>query len=124
MRRERHASLARELLDASDKSFVSGDRIQGSEELWGAATHAVMAVVSHLGWKWDMEELLKETVANLAVESEDLFLGVGFDAAIKFHHNFYDGEMGEREIEAECPKVHRFVNTVLSIMKLTRPSSA
>ena len=118
---EDHAKLSRSLLEASNRSFVSGDRIQGSEELWGAATHAVMAVVSQLDWKWDMEELLKETVTSLAIESGNPFLRVGFDAAIKFHHNFYDGKMGEREIEAECPKVHRFVNALLPMMKVSGP---
>ena len=121
MQREEHTKLSRALLEASDRSFASGDRIQGSQELWGAATHAVMSVVSQLGWKWDMEELLKETVAILAIELEDPFLGDGFDSAVKFHHNFYDGEMEDREIEAEYPKVHQFVNALLPTVKASGP---
>ena len=41
-----HAATANEFLDASDQEFAAGDHLQASEKLWGAATHAVMAVAS------------------------------------------------------------------------------
>ena len=119
MRREEHANLARALLEASDRNFASGDRVQGSEELWGAATHAVMAVVTQLKWEWELEEILKEAVIKLVGQTGEPFLEVGVDAAVKFHQNFYDDEMKDYEIKVECPKVHRFVNMVLPMMKAT-----
>ncbi len=119
MQREEHAKLAQALLEASDRSFTSDERVQGSQELWGAATHAVLAVASNLDWKWEMEDLLEETIARLAVESGDLSLKVGLDAAIKFHDNFYVGEMTRNEIKTDRPKVHRFVNALLPMMNLS-----
>lgn len=112
-----HANLARALLEASDRNFAAGDCIQGSEDLWGAATHAVMAVSMWSRWKWEMEEVLREAVTRLADKTGDPSLEVGFEAAVKFHDNFYDGEMEDSEIEAERPRVHRFVNVVLPLMK-------
>ena len=117
MQREEHAKLARALLEASDKNFAFGDRVQGSEELWGAATHAVMAVEMQLGWEWEMEDVLKAAVIRLAEGTAQPFLEVGFEAAVKFHENFFDDGMEDPEIEAERPKVHQFVNAVLPMMK-------
>ena len=40
---EEHVQTARVFLDESDTLFSEGDVLQGSEKIWGAAAHAVMA---------------------------------------------------------------------------------
>ena len=47
---QNHAVTAQEFLEASDQEFASGDHLQASEKLWGAATHAVMAVAQQREW--------------------------------------------------------------------------
>ena len=46
---QNHAATANEFLDASEQEFAAGDHLQASEKLWGAATHAAMAVAQRRG---------------------------------------------------------------------------
>ena len=39
-----HIQTARHFLEVAEEEFAAGDAIQGSEKMWGAAAHAVMAV--------------------------------------------------------------------------------
>ena len=41
---QKHAQTAREFLIAAGREFETGDKLQGSEKMWGAAAHAIMAV--------------------------------------------------------------------------------
>ena len=41
---QEHAQTARDFLTVADEEFSAGDMLQGSEKMWGAAAHAVMAV--------------------------------------------------------------------------------
>ena len=43
MEQEDHLQTAQDFLTASDREFLDGDKLQASEKLWGAATHAVVA---------------------------------------------------------------------------------
>ena len=38
-----HVRTARSFLEAAEREFAAGDALQGSEKLWGAAAHAVLA---------------------------------------------------------------------------------
>ncbi len=37
-----HIQIAQDFLVKAEQEFVAGDILQGSEKLWGAATHAIM----------------------------------------------------------------------------------
>ena len=47
-----HTQTAREFLEKSDRYFAEGDELQGSEKMWGAAAHSVMAVAQQRGWSF------------------------------------------------------------------------
>ena len=114
---ENHVETAHEFLDASDREFAAGDRLQASEKLWGAATHAVMAAAVQRNWNCRTHRALKNAVESLAAESDDDALRAGFLAAEKFHKNFYHDEMEDFEIEADRPVVHRFVARMLELLE-------
>ncbi len=44
-----HAEQARIFLRQSDQEFASNDALQGSEKLWGATAHALMAAEEQNG---------------------------------------------------------------------------
>ena len=44
-----HAQTARDFLAAPDREFAAGDRLQGSEKLYGAATLAVSSIMMFAG---------------------------------------------------------------------------
>ena len=117
---QNHAATAQEFLEVSDREFAAGDHLQASEKLWGAATHAVMAVAQQREWPHRSHCSLKNAVGRLASEAEDPAvrdaIAGGFAAAEKFHKNFYHDEMEDFEIEHDRPQVHRFVARILTLL--------
>ena len=113
---QNHVVTANEFLDTSDQEFAAGDNLQASEKLWGAATHAVMAVAQQRGWSHRSHRSLKNAVGRLTTETGDDGIAGGFAAAEKFHRNFYHDEMEDFEIEHDRPLVHRFVARVLTLL--------
>ena len=112
---EDHVQTAKDFLDEAEREFVAGDELQGSEKLWGAASHAVMAAAIRRGWKSGSHRALKEAVSKLAVEYDDLSLRDRFGVAEKFHINFYHGAMEPFEINADRPVVREFVERLLNL---------
>ncbi len=115
MEHEDFVQTARDLLDESDREFAAGDRPQASEKLWGAASHAVMAVASRRDLSCGSPRELKYAVTQLAQESDDPFLQAAFAVAEKFRSNFYHDEMQDYELRSDIPTVHRFVNRMLAL---------
>ena len=103
-------------LAQSDREFDSGDRRQGSEKLYGAATQAVIAAAKQRGWQYRSHRATKNTVVRLESEYQDPLLAAGFLAAEKFHKNFFHDEMEDYEIVADRPIVHRFVNRLVALV--------
>ena len=113
---EDHTQTAREFLVASDREFADGDRLQASEKLWGAATHALMALAIQRGWPYGSHRSLKETAERLSDEHSDHLIDYGFAFAEKFHRNFYHDYMEDFELDSDRPKVHDFVRRVLALL--------
>ena len=111
-----HAAKALDFLAQSDAEFVEGDRLQASEKLWGAATHAIMAAAQQRGWRHGSHRALKEAAEQLSDDHNDPLIEYGFLAAEKFHRNFYHDNMEDFELDLDRPKVHGFVHRVLALL--------
>ena len=109
-----HSQVARDFLTASDEEFARGDNFQGAEKLWGAASHAVMAVAQEKGWRHDTHRTLKNAAIHLATEREDPLIRAHFSVAEKFHVYFYHRGMEDWELNADRPLVRDFVHRVLT----------
>lgn len=116
---QEHIETAQDFLSRSDRYFSEGDLLQGSEKLWGAAAHAIMAVARYRNWKLGRHMDLREDAEELAKELEEPVLFQHFKIAEKFHANYYHGFMDAINIESLRPYVHRFVQRVLSLPELT-----
>ena len=116
MQTEQHAQAARDFLEAADREFASGDHLQASEKLWGAASHAVMAVAQQRGLPFGSHRALKEAVQRLAEDTGDRGLFAEFIAAEKFHANFYHDFMEDYQLDADRPVIREFVNRMLAMM--------
>ena len=116
MEQEDHLQTAQDFLTASDREFLDGDKLQASEKLWGAATHAVMAAAVQRNWPCRTHRDLKLAAGRLADEFQDDLLRGGFTAAEKFHKNFYHDEMEDFEIVTDRPEVHRFVHRMVTLI--------
>ena len=113
---QKHAQTAREFLDAAGREFASGENLQGSEKLWGAAAHAVMAVALQRGWPCGNHYAVKSAADRIARELNDSSLTGGFFAAEQFHANFYHDFLEYGDIERGRPLVDDFVDRVLNLI--------
>ena len=111
---QEHAQTAWEFLEASDREFASGDHLQASEKLWGAAAHALMAVMQERGMSGNSHRALRFHAEALSREYSDYRISRGFIAADMFHRNFYNDFMDDHDMEDNRPIVHDFVERVLS----------
>ena len=115
MTSEEHINTAKQFLADSDREFLDGDELQASEKLWGAASHAVMAIAEQRGLPYRNHKELKILTQRLADEYEDPFLRSGFSIAEKFHANFYHGFMEDFQVKDDRPVVHEFTARVLEL---------
>ena len=132
---EERVRTARIFLDESDVLFDEGDVLQGSEKVWGAAAHAMMAVAQQRGWpiegrilyaragrhvgmgqrsQYESHGSLKRAAAILSEESGDPSIGDRFAVAEKFHINFYHHGMEDFQIAGDRPRVRALVERLLS----------
>ena len=110
---EEHIQTAQDFLEASDREFAAGDVLQGSEKLWGAASHPVIAAAQQRGWAYGKHQALKSVVRRLYEESGDAFWWRALRAAEKFHANFYHDFMEDFQLEEDHPLVRHFVARML-----------
>ena len=116
MNSQEHGQTARDFLVASDREFVAGDDLQGSEKLYGAATHVVSALAQQRGWQYRSHRAMKNAVSQLADEYDDPLVLAGFLAAERFHIHFFHQDLEDYEIELNRPVVHRFVDRMLALL--------
>ena len=114
---QEHAQTAREFLAASDREFDAGDALQASEKLWGAASHAVIAVAQQRDWPFGRHQHLGINVRRLHDESGDPVLLGGFKAAEMFHANFCHDFMEDFQVEENRPLVREFVERMLDLLE-------
>ena len=90
--------------------------LQASENLWGAAAHAIMAVAQQRGLEYGTHRTLVNSARQIADHQDDERLRTGILAAQHFHSNFYNGTMEPEDIEYDRPLVHRFVALMLALL--------
>ena len=112
---QNHTRTAQTFLEAADKELSAGDALQGSEKLWGAASHAVMAAARERGWDHGRHGAMKAAVRRLAEENDDSALVAGFVAARALHANFYHDFMEDHDIEDARLLVRDFVEKVTAL---------
>ena len=71
MIKDEHVQTVQDFLTKSDSYFAEGDVLQGSEKLWGAAAHAVMAMAQERGWDFGSHYAIRQVALRLADEMED-----------------------------------------------------
>ena len=117
MRIDEHRRTARRFLADADAELAADDILQGCEKLWGAASHAVIALARLRDWRYGSHGAMRANVRALSAEIGDGALITGFKAAERFHANFYHGFMKvDAEFARARQRVHDFVNRVLALI--------
>lgn len=52
-----HLQTVQELLSDADREFENADAVAGTERLWAAITHTLMAIAGSKGWAYDADNL-------------------------------------------------------------------
>ena len=110
-----HIRTAFGFLADSDREFAAGDVLQASEKLWGAASHAVIAVAESRGWEHGSHRALRTAVLRLDAERDDLIIRGYFAAAEKFQINSQYNCMEGFEIKQDRPLAYEFVRRVTAL---------
>ena len=113
---EDHVRTALAFLEASDREFASGDKLQASEKPWGAATHALMAIAMQRGRRLGSHGSFRDTAERLSDEHDDPSIEYGFAFAEKFHRHFYHADLPDAEFDILRPRVEDFVHRLLSLL--------
>ena len=112
-RRQKHARLARQLLDQADHELLAGDLLQSSEKLWGATSHALKAFCESRGWRHSKYGHRQEAVKRLAAERADESISLSFKIAEACHANFYNDWLTAEELEENRESIHKLIATIL-----------
>ena len=110
-----HIATALLFLGQSEREFGAGDTLQGSEKLWGATVHAVLAIALEKDWPCGSHHSLKAAAGRLAEQNDDKSVSLAFSVAEKFHANFYHGFMQSYQLDADIPRVREFVEELVSM---------
>ncbi len=108
-----HIDTARRFLADADREYESGDILQASEKLWGAATHVVVAEMQKRDIDANGHRKIKGFVRELGEELEDPALFSFFKHAETLHVNFYHGFLSEENFEEHRELVRRFVEQMI-----------
>lgn len=114
---EQHARTALQFLDHAELEFAAGEKLQGSEKTWGAASYAVTAIAMKRGWPSNKYRDRKAAVSRLTEEYNDPSLAMGLALAHKLHANFYRDFIEDEDLETDRPLVELFVRRVVAIVE-------
>ncbi len=113
---QEHTQTARDFLEAADREFAAGDVLQGSEKMWGAASHAVMALAEQHGLPCDSNRALNMAVKWLAEKYGDPTLSGRFVAAEIFRGNSRYDFMEDFQIDNSRELAQDFIERVLALL--------
>ena len=83
--------------------------------MWGAASHAIMAVAMQRGQDCGTHRKMVNVASQIVRELDDDKLRLGILAAQQFHRNFYHGFLEPEEFEEPAGYVRVFVERMLSL---------
>ncbi len=110
---KQHIETAREFLEASDREFEAGEILQGSEKLWGAATHALMALMKEEVNVSNGHREFEIAVGRLSDECSDHRIRLCFMIAQMFYYNSQFGFMEDWQIADDREELKDILSRVL-----------
>lgn len=113
-RQQKHARLAKRLLDQADHEILVGELLQSSEKLWGATSHALKAFCESRGWRHGKYSQRVYAVKELAAEKNDDSIIPAFKVAEACHANFYNDWLEFAILDEHWGDIRRLVEKILN----------
>ena len=111
-----HSQIALALLEESGAEFDAGKGLKGSEMLWGAAAHAMIAVALRQNQPYHSHGALKNLAKLLHTNTGQPYWLTEFNIAERFHRNFYHGQESDIWIARYRPRVKTFVARLVAVV--------
>ncbi len=110
---EKHADLARWMLEQAKEEIAAGDLPQGAEKLWGATTQALKSYCASRGLPHGKYQHRRRALMDLALEQRNPSLRLAFGIAQSCHSNFYNDWMEQEDLDSYIPDIEELVRTLL-----------
>lgn len=110
---DKHARLARKLLQDARREISAGDTVQGSEKLWGATSQALKAYCESQKLPHGKYAHRRHAVFELAERLDNPFVRATFGVAESCHSNFYNDWMEREHLDGYLPDIETLVNIIL-----------
>lgn len=89
--------------------------MQGSEKLWGAAAHAIIAIAQREGRRYNKHPHLEDTVSWLSRNPGNEVSVRDFKSAERLHAYFYHAQLSDLNLANDRQQVRVFVTRLLQI---------
>ena len=111
-----HTQTAREFFRRAPLEFNNGNPLIGSELLWGAAAHAILAIATERGWHKDSHGAIRAAARMLSGELNDRRLLSDFDSAEKLHANFYHNNLSPDALAQRRRRTELLIPRLLAVL--------
>ena len=106
---ESHAIHSRRMLDHAAKMIRQGDRLQASEQIWGAAAHRLKEIAVERGWPYDSHADGTVIARHIARQTDNSDIAIRFGFAVETHQNFYEDRMSLEELTDRLGEISRLL---------------
>ena len=110
-----HMAVSRRFLQQAREELAKGERLQASDKIWGAASHAIAAVGKERGWLTDDHFPKQNIAAHLSEEFDNPALHDRYTIFQAHHVNFYQNDRDEGEIRRAIDHAEAFVDAIQRI---------
>lgn len=113
---QKHARLARRLLDQADHELMACDLLQSSEKLWGATLYAVKALRASRGWECADNDRAQplNLMQRFAAEKNDETIKLAFLIASHCHANSQYDWMEFDDLDENRVRIRQLVEKILA----------
>ena len=112
----KHLTISHRFRDQGLAEIESGDLLQGSEKLWGAAAHAVKAAAEQRGWKHNGHAYLFKVINEIVSVTGNGRLKDAFEIANELHINFYEDTLDQDAIDKHAEDVLDLIEMINAIV--------
>ena len=106
---ETHRANSKRLQARSGRTLREGERLTSSEEVWGAAAHAVKAAARRRGWPHHSHFALGHIADYVGEIVKNDEISLIFTALEMMHRNFYDDRLSPTQIATARRRLRRFL---------------
>ncbi len=114
-----HVEMSHRFLDHAQSELNAGRRLQASEKVWGAVSHALSAIGKQRGWKHETEFDAHDISSQMGIEyGRSHEFGAGYVTAFHQHKSFHRNLDMDEDIQVSIDLTRDYVAALDSVREL------